>query len=274
MMQVPKKYLIWSVVVVLLGGFVLDTLQRQILFPTGAIPVPPSGLARPPGLIRVDLSIPKGIVEGWFVPGRGVTAEKPGPVVFFGHGNGELIDYAAPGLEPYLRRGVSLALLEYRGYGRSSGTPSQEAIVGDMVQFYDTISARPEVDPTRIIFHGRSLGGGVVCGLAAERTPQALILESTFRSVAVMARQFLLPRFFVRDPFDNEAVLADLDLPVLLFHGTRDELIPYAHGEALAAVARDARLVSFECGHNDLPPQLEPYWTEIDTYLRSRGTLP
>ena len=112
MMQVPKKYLIWSVVVVLLGGFVLDTLQRQILFPTGAIPVPPSGLARPPGLIRVDLSIPKGIVEGWFVPGRGVTAEKPGPRSFVGDliktaGGQNVITSDAPWPRPPVERVVA-----------------------------------------------------------------------------------------------------------------------------------------------------------------------
>lgn len=251
----------------------LDTLQRRIVFPTGSIPAPPSGLAQAPGLVRVDLSIPKGTVEGWFIPGRGVSATRPGPVVFFGHGNGELIDYAAPGMEPYLRRGISLALMEYRGYGRSAGTPSEAAIVEDLVRFHDRIVGRDDVDPSRVIFHGRSLGGGVVCGLARSRTPTALILESTFRSVAVMARRFLLPRFLVRDPFDNEAVLADLKLPVLIFHGTRDELIPYEHGQALAATAKDAKLVSFECGHNDLPPKPKPYWQEIETYLRARGVL-
>lgn len=251
-----------------------DALQRQILFPTGAIPTPPRGLAKPPGLVRVDLEIPKGTVEGWFIPGRGVSAAAPGPVVFFGHGNGELIDYAVMGLEPYLSRGISLALLEYRGYGRSAGTPSEEAIVGDLVRFYDRIVSRKDVDAKRVIFHGRSLGGGAVCGLARTRTPHALILESTFRSVTIMARRFLLPAFLVRDPFENEAVVATLEIPILIFHGTRDELIPFAHGEALAATAKDAKLVPFECGHNDLPPTTKPYWDEIDAYLRARGTLP
>ena len=89
-----------------------------------------------------------------------------------------------------------------------------------------------------------------------------------------MARRFLVPRFLIRDPFDNEAALANLDVPVLLFHGTRDDIVPYDHGVALAAVAREAKLISLECGHNDLPPDPSRYWTEIEGYLQSRGVLP
>ena len=89
-----------------------------------------------------------------------------------------------------------------------------------------------------------------------------------------MARGFLLPRFLVRDPFDNEAAIALLDFPVLLFHGTEDEIVPYDHAKVLAGTARDAKLVSFACGHNDLPPSQIDYWGEIDAYLTARGVLP
>lgn len=250
----------------LIGLIVLTTLQRRILFPREHVPPPPPGFAPPPGLVRVDVEHPDGLSEGWFLPGDGVDANSPAPVVFFAHGNGELIDYAAPALEPYRRRGFSVALLEYRGYNRSGGEPSQEALTADLVAFYDRIMARP--DTTRALGHGRSLGGGVICALAAERSLDALVLESTFRSVRAMARRFMLPGFLVVDPFDSEAVVRTFVGPVLVLHGRRDEVVPYDHGAALAAAARDASLVDFDAGHNDLPAGRR-YWDAIDRLLTS-----
>ena len=252
----------------------LTLCQRLLLFPIHAIAPVPAQVRPPEGLLRVDLPIPEGTVEGWFLPGDGVSADKPGPVVLFAHGNGELIDYAAQGVSPYRRRGISVALLEYRGYGRSAGAPSEKDIVDDFVRFHDMVTRMPEVDSGRVVFHGRSLGGGVIYGLSRHRTPRGLVTESTFRSVAVMARKFLIPRFLVRDPFDSEAVIGALDIPILLFHGIRDDVVPYEHGQILASLARDAKLVSFECGHNDLPPSPALYWAEIDAYLKMRGVLP
>ena len=249
----------------------ITTLQRRILFPREYVPAPPAGMPQPPGLSRLDVTHEHGQSEGWLLPGDGVTATHPGPVVFFAHGNGELIDYAAPLLEPYRRRGISVALLEYRGYHRSGGTPSEAALVADLIAFYDLVMARP--DTTLAFAHGRSLGGGVVCGLAAHRPLAALLLESTFRSVRLIARRFLLPGFLVADPFDNEAMLRTFDRPTLVMHGRRDEIIPFDHGETLASVARDATFVAFDSGHNDMP-QGAAYWAAIDALLARAGLIP
>lgn len=247
------------------GLLVLTALQRSILFPIDHIPPPPADWPRPAGLIRVDVPHADGHSEGWLLPGHGRSAA-PGPVVFFAHGNGELIDYAAPALEPYRQRGISVALLEYRGYGRSGGSPSEEALVADVVGFYDAVTARPEVDPEQTLAHGRSLGGGVMCGLARQRPLRGLILESTFRSVKVIARRFMLPGIFVADPFDNEAAVRAFERPVLVMHGTRDEIIPIEHGRTLARLAPDAALVEFTAGHNDLPSGAR-YWQAIDDLI-------
>lgn len=253
------------------GGLVLTALVRSVLFPYSQVPQPPPDWPRPPGLVRVDVAQPEGpISEGWLLPGRGVSPAAPGPVVFFAHGNGELIDYAAPGLAPYRERGISVALLEYRGYGRSGGEPSQAALLDDVERFYDAVVARPEVDGARALGHGRSLGGGVMCGLALRRPLRGLVLESTFRSVKVIVRRFLVPGLLVADPFDNEAAMAGFDRPVLVLHGTADQIIPFAHGERLAEVAADAELVAFESGHNDLPHGAR-YWQAIDRLIERAG---
>lgn len=263
----------WAALIGLLilgGPPMLVGLQRAILFPTAHVPLPPAHWPRPAGIERVDVTHDDGISEGWFLPGRGVSVTAPGPVVFFAHGNGELIDYAAPALEPYRARGVSVALLEYRGYGRSGGSPSEAALVEDVQRFYDAVMARPDVADGQAIAHGRSLGGGVMCGLAAHRPLKGLVLESTFRSVRLIARRFMLPGVFVADPFESEPVVARFTGPVLVMHGHRDEIIPFEHGRVLAERAADSELVDFASGHNDMPHG-ERYWAAIDRVLSRAG---
>lgn len=242
-------------------------LQRWVLFPRYTTTPDPDAGKEVPGLVRLERAIPDGKVEAWLLPGDGVDADHPGPAVVYAHGNAELIDYWPETLSTYRRMGITVLMPEYRGYGRSDGTPSQDGIVDDFVHFYDELAQRPEVDADRIVFHGRSLGGGAVCALAERRKPAAMILMSTFTSVADMAKRYWMPRFMVLDPFDNERVLSRLEVPVLLVHGTRDQLVPFAHSERLAHVARDARLVSYACDHNDCPPDWERFWQDVRAFL-------
>jgi fermentation-respiration switch protein FrsA (DUF1100 family) len=254
---------IGAILIVVFVGL-LWAIQRRLVFPRHMVQPERGAGDGIEGLERLRL----GEVEAWFLPGDGSGAQRPAPAVIFAHGNAELIDPYARELEPYRRMGVSVLLPEFRGYGRSGGEPSQEGITGDFVRFYDLLAARPDVDRSRIVFHGRSLGGGVVCALAAERPPAALILLSTFTSVADMAyASFFVPRFLVKDPFDNLAVLEKLDRPVLIVHGRRDDVVPYAHAERLARVAPRATRVSYDCAHNDCPPDARAYWDDVRSFL-------
>ncbi len=259
----------------LLWGIAVLLLQRWILFPRTLVRPPPGAGEGVPGLVRLGVPSPAGEVEGWWLPGRGVSASHPGPAVIFAHGNGELIDHWPEALAPYRELGVSVLLPEYRGYGRSPGRPSERAITEDLVRFYDLLVARPEVDPRRVIFHGRSLGGGAVCALARQRPPAAMILMSTFTSVVDMARRYLVPAFLVLDPFDNLGQVSRLGCPLILFHGRRDRLVPFAHAERLHAAAPGSRLVAYDdADHNDCPPQWEPFWQEVRAFLQRAGLLP
>jgi len=84
----------------------------------------------------------------------------------------------------------------------------------------------------------------------------------------------MVPSFLVKDPFDNLAVIRNFDGPVLIIHGTRDEIIPYRHGQALAAAAPDGNLVSFQNGHNDLPTDSRQFWQAVDEYLQKIELFP
>jgi fermentation-respiration switch protein FrsA (DUF1100 family) len=237
------------------------------LFPRHLVPTPRGVAEAIPGLERIWLDTPQGRVESWLLPGRGASPQNPGPAVIFAHGNAELIDHWASSLEPYRAMGVTVLLPEYRGYGRSGGSPSQKAITQDLVRLYDLLVARPEVDPARVVFHGRSLGGGAVCALAARRPPASMILQSTFTSVRELMANYLIPGFLVADPFDNLAVLRHLQAPVLVVHGHYDALIPHHHAQRLADACQ-GRLLSYPCDHNDCPPDWNLFWGEVRQHLQ------
>lgn len=266
----------------LVAGFGLATLfgvlfwlQRAILFPASVARVDAGAGEGIEGLQKIWLQIERGQVEAWFLPGKGVSAEAPGPLVIFAHGNGEAIDHWPAVLRHYRDQGISVALPEYRGYGRSAGSPSQSAITDDFVAVYDLLVSRPEVDRDRVIFHGRSLGGGVVGSVLEKRPAAALILQSTFTSVADLAwERWFVPSFLILDTFDTREVLETFDGPVLVVHGKSDTLIPVEHAQRLHETAKDATLVLFEGGHNDTPPSWAELWPEIDGFLSAAGLMP
>jgi fermentation-respiration switch protein FrsA (DUF1100 family) len=274
---VPRRWWkrIGSALLILAGALLVITLlARCMLFPRALVRADPRAGEGVLGLERIWIDSPQGKVEGWFLLGAGASRSAPGPLVIFAHGNAELIDLWLEGLEPYRRLGVSVFLPEYRGYGRSAGSPSQAAITEDFLRFHDRVVARPEIDRTRVVLHGRSLGGGAVCALALARPPRALILQSAFTSVPAMARRYLVPSFLIRDRFDNLEAVRRLQPRLLVIHGEHDELIPFSHGQALQAATRGGRLLPLPCGHNDCPGAHEGvFWRELERFLREAGIL-
>ncbi len=270
-----KRRLIIAAVGVATLLAVIFTLQRMLLFPARMVRAHEAAGDSIQGRQQLWLQLDRGRVEAWLLPGDGVDAEHPGPLVIFAHGNGESIDQWPAVLRRYRERGISVLLPEYRGYGRSGGSPSEDAIVSDFIAFYDLVVARPEIDGARVVVHGRSLGGGVVGGVVKQRPVAAMIMQSTFTSVADLAWQkWFVPRFLILDPFDNLEAMRGFDGPSLVVHGRSDQLIPVSHAEALHEAGSNARLVLFEGGHNNTPPSWPALWTEIDVLLDDAGVLP
>lgn len=221
----------------------------RLLYP--APPRPSAEVVLGTGAQRVWLESPVARTEAFLLPST-APAEHRAPLVIYAHGNGELIDYWVDEFAPLRAAGASVLLVEYPGYGRSSGSPSETSIQQAMMAGFDWAAAQPGVDRARIIGWGRSLGGGAVCALARERPLAALVLESSFMSVRAMASElFGIPGFLVRDPFDNLEVVGAFAGPILLLHGERDQSIPLAHARALQTAAAHAELHVLPCGHND-----------------------
>jgi fermentation-respiration switch protein FrsA (DUF1100 family) len=267
LLVLPLIYLIYLTVLY----FVQD---RYVFMPSLAGPARPAGQL-PPGVESIWLDVGTDAkparVEAWYAPAPGASPEHPAPAVIYCHGNAELIDTALDHIRGWRKRGYSVLAVEYRGYGRSGGSPSETSLTADAQRFYDTLAARPEIDPSRIIVHGRSLGGGVATALAGSRPAAALVLESSFTSAASFTWQLGAPPFLCRHPFHNDRVLKMLDRPVLLIHGRDDEIIPVAHARRLHEIARQSSLAILPGHHNDFPTDPDAYWAAVDAFRAERG---
>jgi fermentation-respiration switch protein FrsA (DUF1100 family) len=191
------------------------------------------------------------------------------PLLIFTHGNGEIVDYWTEEFDVAREWGIGVLLVEYPGYGRAPGSPSERSITESLAALYDWAAHDARIDATRIVPWGRSLGGGAAVRLAVNRPIAGLILESTFTSVADFARGYLAPSFLVRDPFDSRKTLASYRGRLLVMHGRNDTIVPIAHGRELAGLVPGAIFHELNCGHNDCPRD----WNIIRAFLKTCGAL-
>lgn len=174
-------------------------------------------------------------LDAWFVPAAPERA-----VLLFFHGNAGNISHRLDSLRIFHQLGLSVLIIDYRGYGRSTGRPSEPGTYEDALAAWNHLVETRGVDPGQIVLFGRSLGGAVATWLAARHAPRALIVESTFRSVPDMAAEiywFLPVRTLARVRYPVERLLGEADAPVLIVHSRDDEIIPFSHAEALHAAA-------------------------------------
>ncbi len=254
-------------VIVVIGVWwtLLFFAQRTLMYPAPTLAGAPP---RPSDARQVWLPGRGGDTEAWFLPPL-IGVDSAAPLLLFGHGNGEVIDYWPDAFDEPRRWGMAVLLVEYPGYGRSAGRPSQRTIGEAFLAAYQWATAEAGVDASRIVGYGRSLGGGAVGLLSLGRPLAAMIFESAFSSARPFARGFGAPGFLVRDPFDNVAAVRAFDGPVLVIHGTDDDIIPVAHGRTLARAA-DVPLHELPCAHNDCPRS----WPLIRDFLVEHGMLP
>jgi len=251
--------------IALIAGAYLAVLylsQRSLLFPVP--PYSPSANLGRAEIVR--LPIGGGEAQALFLPPL-ASLEGPAPLLIFMHGNAEFADQWVAEFEAVTAWGIGALLLEYPGYGRSAGRPSERSINEAANAAYDWAQSDPRIASKRIVPYGRSLGGGPAARLAVAREAPALILESAFTSVADFAAQFLAPAFLVRDRFDSLTTLSSYRGPLLVVHGSRDQIVPIAHGRALAAAVAGARFLEMPCGHNDCARP----WHLIRIFLEDNG---
>ncbi|WP_298828194.1 alpha/beta fold hydrolase [uncultured Piscinibacter sp.] len=238
--------------------------ERLIFLPT---PLPQTqSLAREPDVHERFVD-----VDGARLSVLELRLPDPKGVVFFLHGNaGNLASWFVHA-DFYRRANYDLVMLDYRGYGKSSGRIESEAqLHADVRAVWQQVA--PRYAGRRIVFYGRSLGTGLAAALAAQVQPDLTLLVSPFESMSALARQHYpwVPPALLRYPLRTDERIGRIRTPVLLLHGDRDELVPLAHSLALRERAPGARLVVVPgAGHNDLH-QFKPY---LDAAAAALGAL-
>jgi pimeloyl-ACP methyl ester carboxylesterase len=192
------------------------------------------------------------------------------PTFIFFYGNAMCLADSVELCRDWRALGANTLAVEYPGYGMSSGEPSEPAFYAAADAAYDYLAGRGDVRMDKLISVGLSLGSGVAVDLASRRQVAGLILFAPFTSIDAMARiamPWLPASLIVRHHFRNDQKIRGLKMPILIFHGRRDSIIPCAMSATLAAAAANADVerILFDADHNDL---LEVGGAEIDNAMR------
>ena len=222
--------------------------SRYVYFPTHEITANPSDI----GLLYEDVTIKttdEVNLSGWYIP-----AEKPRAVILFFHGNGGNISNRLDLIKIFYELRLSTFIIDYRGYGRSEGEPTEDGTYLDATAAWDYLVEKKKIAPDEIILFGRSLGGPIAAWLAMDRKTKGLILDSTFTSIKDIGAKLYpyLPvkRFFKFD-YSTISYLKVVNSPVLIIHSKDDEYIPFIHAEKLFEFANEPKqFLEITGGHN------------------------
>jgi uncharacterized protein len=232
---------------------VIWTMQRRLMyFPIGGVPAPGEiGLT---GVEPVTFETTDGLrLGGWFVAASGPS---PRVTVLVFNGNAGNRSHRAPLAAAFQRHGLQVLLLDYRGYGGNAGTPTENGLATDSRAARAYLAGRPDVDASRIVYFGESLGTAVAIDLASEHPPAALVLRSPFTSMSDVGQYhypFLPVRLLLRDRFAAIDQIRRIQVPLLVIAGGHDTIVPIESSRRLydAAVAPKTILVLPDADHND-----------------------
>ena len=229
----------WVALVVLLLNALLWLLQPGMVFyPTRTLQATPNDWGFP--FEDVELTTTDGVrLHGWNIPHPRATR-----TLLFFHGNAGNISHRGDSIAIFRRLGLSVLIIDYRGYGNSEGKPSEAGLYLDASAAWSHLVSERGIAPGQIILFGRSLGASVAADLASRVNPGALVLESAFSSARDLARHLypvLHPAVCLRFDFDAARRLARARCPVLVMHSRDDEIIPYALGRRLFEAAPSPR---------------------------------
>jgi hypothetical protein len=229
------------------------SLQRRLMyFPMGPLPPPASaGLA---GAEPVSFQTADGLRLGaWFLPAPGA---RPRPTVVVFNGNAGNRAHRAPLAARLGRHGLQVMLVDYRGYGGNPGRPTEAGLAEDARAALAYVTSRADVDASRLVYFGESLGTAVAVRLASESPPAALVLRSPFTSMTGIGRHhypFLPVGLLLRDRFESIDRIGRIQSPVLVIAGARDGIVPIAYTRRLyeAITAPKTLVVLPGADHND-----------------------
>ena len=183
-------------------------------------------------------------LHGWFAYASS-SGNTPRRTLLFLHGNAGNITHRLTNIAYLIRGGgLNVCIFDYRGYGKSEGSPDEQGLYADAVAAYNYLLSRKDVNKEQIAFFGRSLGGAVAVELALHKPCEKLILESTFLSIKAMAAEvvgFLPVHYLLRSKFDSLSKIARIHVPLLMIHGNQDTIVPFEQGKQLFTAANEPK---------------------------------
>jgi len=187
-------------------------------------------------------------LNGWYIPG-----EKSAYTVLFCHGNAGNIGHRLHKISILHEMGLNIFIFDYRGYGKSQGSPDEQGLYSDGDAAYDYLVSQKKISPRRLILYGESIGGAVAIDIAERFPVKAVITEETFTSVKEMASIAFpfLPHYIFSSRFDSVSKIQDITCPKLIMHSVDDEIVPYYLGvELFGAAAGPKKFLKLRGGHN------------------------
>jgi uncharacterized protein len=203
---------------------------------------------------------------------NGIYITQPGnkKVVLYFHGNGTSLDQWNSIANTILPHGTNLLMIDYRGYGKSTGSFSEEGFYNDAEAGYNYLLTNGYTDST-IFLYGRSLGSGVAVEMALRHKVHGMILESPYTSVIDVAKThhpYLLPQFLLKYDFNSLSKASQLKIPVLIFHGVQDEVIPVRQAELInSQINSKKQLLIFKDGNHANLSSYKEYEEALGKFL-------
>ncbi len=218
------------------------------------------------GFSRVAVPTPDGLrLVAWQAPAR-----EDRPVIVYLQGNAEGLAARYERFRLFHHSGFGVLGLGYRGFSGSPGTPSEVGLAIDAEAAVGFLEAAG-VQASRIVVYGESLGTGLAIRLAAEGRAAAVILESPFTSAVDVARRtywFLPVSLLMKDQFRSIALAPRVTIPAFVFHGTADQVVPFAQGEAIHAALGGPKAFHAIAGGTHVAPLTEPLWDLIEGFIK------
>jgi fermentation-respiration switch protein FrsA (DUF1100 family) len=253
-MFMPVKWVYLIALILLMSGglyfFYPKVENFFIFFPSKPFDLTPESL----GLVYKDVTFVAQDgkrLHGWFFP-----LGRDNPVILHFHGNAGNISHRLDLISQLLQRKLQVFMIDYRGFGRSEGRPSEKGLYRDGLAAYDYLVQGEGILPSQIVLHGHSIGAAVAVEVALNRSVKSVILESAFTSTRDMAKTmplFLLLSPFLPTNYNNLEKITRLHVPKLIIHGDMDEIVPFSMGERLFRAAKEPKFfVALKGGaHND-----------------------
>ena len=244
----------------------LVVFQRQLTFPGSCFPVAAARLQPPNGSTPLTLHTEDGSQIGALFcrafEASGQPTDHPAdhPTIIYFYGNGQVLNYSLFEIDLFRRCGANVLAADYVGFGLSPGTPSERGCYQTATALWDYAASSPNVDPSRIVAFGYSLGGAMAIDLAQRRPVAGLMTLSTFTRLNDAARRrfwFVPTALLLRSNFPSVDKIRDIRCPTVIAHGDADTIVPYRLHEGLMNASPAGYLKHLRipgAGHNDAFP--------------------